>query len=396
MRQTIAKGMSKAIIVIVAMLVIVTEGGAFTIKAEAADKMVAAGSAFAYVGSYTSAARNGHGEGISVYSIDSIDNNEEWHLVQVYKDFNPSFLTMDRAQQYLYAVHGDGEKISAFHIDKKSGQIELINEQPTGGMNAVSLAVDPTNQYVIVANYDTGTVASMPINPDGSLKPVVDLVTLTGKLGPYRFEQSSSHPHDVKFDPSDRIIVVPDKGLDKVFLFRIDPTTGKLSSLYSSDARYGAGPRHVAFHPTKSIAYVVNEMASTVSTYKIDVEAGVLKQVHIAPALPPTSYTDRSVGAEVKVHPSGKYVFASNRGHDSIVTFKVDQNDGTLSPITWEPTQGSTPRFFALNGPGSSLYVANQDSDSIVVFRIQSNGKLIPTGQIIKIGSPSCILFKTK
>lgn len=349
----------------------------------------------AYVGCYTSKERNGHGEGISAYQVDPATGN--WTQLQLLKGFvNPSFLALDARQQFLYVAHGDGEEASAYKIDAQSGRLSLLNRQSTGGKNGVSLAVDLTNRFLVLANYSSGTVAVLPINADGSLAKLSDLVTLTGKPGPHRTQQASSHPHDVIFDPRGRFIVVPDKGLDTVFVYTLDTATGKLVAADPPfvASRPGAGPRHADFHPSKPFAYVLNELDSTLTTFAFDPERGGLRPLHVITTLPP-DFTGNSTTSEIEVAPSGRFVYASNRGHDSLAIFTIDEATGVLAPVGWEPTHGKKPRFFGLYPPGTFLYAANQDSDTIVTFRVdQGSGKLTPTGQIVKTGSPSCIVFK--
>jgi len=270
-----------------------------------------------------------------------------------------------------------------------------VNQQPTGGKNGVSLAVDPTNRFIVVGNYSSGTVTVLPINPDGSLGALRDLVTPTGTPGPHRTEQASAHPHDVSFDRAGRFVVVPDKGLDKVFVYRLDAASGKLAAATppSVSTRPGAGPRHVDFHPSKPHAYVINELDSTVTTYGLGA-TGELKPVQVVTTLPP-SFAGNNTTSEIVVHPSGRFVYGSNRGHDSIAILSVDELTGALTAVGWEPTQGKTPRFFAIDSTGVFLYAANMDSDTIVFFSVdQSSGKLLPTGQVIKTGSPSSIVFR--
>jgi 6-phosphogluconolactonase (cycloisomerase 2 family) len=225
---------------------------------------------------------------------------------------------------------------------------------------------------------------------------VSDIATLTGTPGPHRTEQAISHPHHCPFDPSGRFIVVPDKGFDRVFTFRLDTATGKLlpGDPPSVASRAGAAPRHIAFHPARPFAYVINELDSTMTTYAFDPDKGGLKPLQILPTLPPT-YTGNNTGAEVCVAPSGRFVYGSNRGHDSIAIFAVDAQTSTLSVVGWEPTQGRTPRYFGLDPSGTELYAANQNSDTVVVFRAdQTTGKLAPTGEVINAGSPSTIVFR--
>jgi 6-phosphogluconolactonase len=349
----------------------------------------------AYVGGYTAKERNGRGEGVSVYRIDPASG--VWTQVQLLKDIvNPSWLTLDRQQRVLYSAHGDGTEAIAYAIDAGTGQIRVLNRQPTSGKNGVRLGIDASNRFLVCANYSSGTVAVLPINPDGSLGALSDLVTLEGKPGPHRTEQASAHPHDVAFDPRGRFFIVPDKGLDAVFVFRVDPATRKLVAAAppSVPSRPGAGPRHADFHPTKPYAYVLNELDSTLTTYRFDPDRGELKPLQTITTLPP-AFTGNSTTSEIAVAPSGRFVYASNRGHDSIAIFSVDEAAGTLSSVGWESTQGKTPRFFGLDPAGAILYAANQDSDSIVFFRVDpKTGKLTPTGQVVKVGSPSTIVFR--
>jgi 6-phosphogluconolactonase (cycloisomerase 2 family) len=354
----------------------------------------AASPTFMYVGSYTSQAR-GHGEGISVYRRAS--ESDPWKLVDVVKDLaDPSFLIADRQGRCIYAAHGDGTEASAYRLDPTTGKLQLLNHQQTGGTNGVHLAIDATGRFVVLANYATGTVALLPINQDGSLAPLADLTTLSGKPGPHRTEQDRSHPHHCPFDPTGRVIVVPDKGFDKVFVFRLDTARGKLIPGSPPDvaSRAGAAPRHVDYHPTLPYAYVINELDSTIAAYRFDPHKGVLNPIQVHTTLPST-YTGNNSGAEIAVSASGRFLYGSNRGHDSIAIFAIDQSTGLLTSIGWEPTQGRTPRYFGIDPSGTQLYAANQNSDNVVIFRIDvTTGKLTPTGEIVKVGSPSTIAFR--
>ena len=349
----------------------------------------------AYVGCYTSQRRRGRGEGITVYRIDAATG--AWTQLQLVKTAdNPSWLTFDRTQRFLYAAHGDGEVATALRVDEATGQLSLLGTQDAKGKNGVRLGVDAGNKFVVCANYASGTVAVLPIKADGSLGPVTDLAALPGKPGPHRTEQASSHPHDIVFDRRDRFIVVPDKGLDATFVFSLDAASGKLvpAAPPSVASRPGAGPRHADFHPTKPYAYVLNELDSTITTYRFDGERGALTPLQVITTLPP-SFTGNTTTSEIVVVASGRFVYASNRGHDSLAMFAIDDAVGTLSPVGWEPTQGKTPQFFAIEPSGTVLYAANMDSDTIVTFRVDPrSGRLTPTGQIIKTGSPSTIVFR--
>jgi 6-phosphogluconolactonase len=349
---------------------------------------------FAYVGCYTTRERHGRGEGIRAYRLDT----DGWTPVQLVTDApNPSWLGLDRAQRFLYAAHGDGDTVSAFRIDPGAGRLEPLGSQPTGGKNGVRLAVDASNRFVVVANYSSGTVAVLPIGGDGSLRPLSDLAELRGMPGPHRSEQTMSHPHDVVVDPNGRFVVVPDKGLDAVFVFMLDLASGKLIAADppSVSSRRGAGPRHADVHPNRSLLYVLNELDSTITTYRVEEPRGALVPLQVITTLPP-SFTGDNTTSEIALSPSGRFVYASNRGHDSIASFAVDDRSGVLAPAGWEPTQGRTPRFFAIEPPGGRLHVANQDSDSIVAFTIDAaTGRLTPTGRTVATGSPSSIVFRS-
>jgi 6-phosphogluconolactonase len=349
---------------------------------------------FMYVGSFTGEGR-GHGEGLSAYSRRS--ESDGWTMIQVLKDLaDPSFVIIDRQRRFLYSAHGDGTQATAYRIDQATGRLDVLNQQPTGGRNGVHLAIDATNRFLAVANYATGSLAVLPINQDGSLAPLSDLATMTGTPGPHRTQQESSHPHHCPFDRTGRFIFVPDKGLDKVFVYRLDTARGKLVPENPADvvARSGAAPRHVDVHPTRPYAYVINELDSTITAYDFDPDKGALKPIQIVTTLP-SSYTGNNSGAEIAVAPSGRFLYGSNRGHDSIALFAVEPSTGLLTSIGWEPTQGRTPRFFGLDPSGAYLYAANQNSDTVVIFRVnQATGKLTATGEVIKVASPSTIAFR--
>jgi len=348
-----------------------------------------------YVGGYTTKERNGRGEGITVYRMDP--STGDLTQIQLLTGLvNPSWLTLDRQQRTLYSAHGDGTEATAYAIDRATGQIQVVNRQSTDGKNGVRVGIDGLNRFVVCANYGSGTVALLGIETDGSLGPLRDLATLNGKPGPQRTEQASSHPHDAAFDPRGRFVLVPDKGLDTVFVFTVDVTAGKLApaSPTSVTTRPGAGPRHAGFHPTKPYAYVINELDSTITTYRFDPDRGALSPLQVITTLPP-SFTGNNTTAEIAVAPSGRFVYGTNRGHDSVAIFSVDETTGALAPVGWEPTQGKTPRFMGLDPSGTFLYAANQDSDTIVVFRVDgATGRLKATGRVVTVGSPSTMVFR--
>ncbi len=349
---------------------------------------------FAYVGGFNSPERKGRGNGINVFSIDAADGTlTHVQLLTEFKD--PSFLVLDRTGKYLYCVNASEGQVSAFSVNTQTGHLTWLNTQSTGGINPVALCLDPSNHFLLAVNYSSGSVTVLPITPNGSLEPVSDLVQLQGILGPDKVEQAASHPHHISFDAQGHYVVVPDKGFDKIFIFNFNAEKGKLSlnETLSVTAEPGAGPRHIAFHPGDAYSYVINELNSTVTTYNYAPDREIFQLIQTISTLP-AGFSTENTGSEIQVAPSGKFVYGSNRGHNSIVVFAIDQLTGRLNPLQWATTQGETPRFFTLDPTGDFLYVLNQDSDTLVTFKVdQTTGILTPTGQIIQSGSPVCLAF---
>lgn len=351
---------------------------------------------YAYVGCYTSLDRDGHGEGIGVYQVEP--QTGTWTPLQTVQDVaNPSFLAVHPEQQLLYCVHGgnDHSEVSAFAIEHGSGRLTYLNTEPSGGANPVSVAVDPTGRLLAVANYTGGTVAALPIGADGLVGPPGNVLPQEGEPGPHPVEQTSAHPHHLPFDPNGHFLVAPDKGLDRLFIYRAEVESGTLvpHDPPTVATQPGAGPRHIAFHPSAPYAYVINELDSTITAYDYDAAQGTLQPRETVSSLP-DDFTGANTGSEIAVAPSGRFLYASNRGHDSIAIFAIEPTTGALTAVGWEPTQGATPRFFALDPSGTFLYAANQGSGTIVTFRVDPNeGTLAATGQVIETGSPSCIVF---
>jgi 6-phosphogluconolactonase (cycloisomerase 2 family) len=352
------------------------------------------GPRFVYVGSFTSEMRHARGEGLSAYRIDPASGR--WARVQLLgREVNPAYLAVDPKRPFLYSVHPEANQVSAFSINDTTGGLTLINRQSCSGDNPVHLALDATGKFLVVANYGSGSVVVLPVNADGSLGGKTDLVTLKGELGPHRTEQSVSHPHQCPFDPTGRIVVVPDKGLDRLFVFKLDPAKGVLvpADPPSVKARSGAGPRHIGFNPRLPFAYVINELDSTVVTYRFG-SSGALGPLQVLPSIP-ASFTGDNTGAAVAVAPSGRFVYVSNRGHDSVGIFRVDEPTGLLFPVAWEPTKGATPRFIGLDPTGERLYAANQNGDTIVEFDVDKTaGTLKATGRIVVAGTPVCVAWR--
>lgn len=347
---------------------------------------------FAYVGSRTTRERNARGDGISVYRCDASSGALE--LVQVVGDLiNPSFLALNKAGDRLYAVHGDCEEISSFVVDGNTGRIEFLNRQSTGGKNPVHLALDPTERFVVVSNHITSSLAVLPIEVDGSIGALTQRLQLNGEPGPHRKEQPFAKPHFNPFDPSGQFVVVPDKGLDKTFVFRFE--NGKLApgTYPEAWARESSGPRHIAFHPTQPWAYIANELDSTVTACRFDLTTGELRPFQVVSSLADT-WVHNSRSSEIDVHPSGRTLYVSNRGEDTIAVFEICPATGKLSLSQSMPSGGRTPRFFALTPDGRFMHVLNEDSDRIATLAVHSKtGLLTSTGQSLQCGSPVCMVF---
>lgn len=347
---------------------------------------------YAYVGSRTTRERNARGDGITVYRLDQ--GNGSLEQVQVVGDLvNPSFLALNRAGDRLYTVHGDLDEVSAFTVDKATGRLTFLNRQRCEGKNPVHLALDPSERFLVVSNHLTGTLAVLNVEQDGRLGTLNQLLELEGPIGPHRIEQPFAKPHFNLFDASGQFVLVPDKGLDRIFSFRFD--NGRLHPAEQPfvTTREGAGPRHVALHPKAPFAYVINELDSTVTTYRFDPHSGALQPLQVLPSLP-SSYTGNSRASEIEIDRSGRFVYASNRGYDSLAVYAVDVASGLLSLIEVQPSGGKTPRFFALTPNQRFLFALNEDSDSVVAFAVDpEQGRLRQTGSSVPTGSPVCMVF---
>ena len=346
----------------------------------------------AFVGCFTTAKRLARGQGIDVYRI--APPPAPWVLIDhVGNLVNPSFLITDPARKILYAVHGDADYASAFAIEPSTGRLRPLGQAPTGGLNGVHQALDPSSRFLVVANYASGSLALLPVRPDGGLEAFSHLLPLPGATGPHRTEQTLSHPHHVVFDPSGRFLLVPDKGLDRIFVLAVDADRGGLRIVSQALMRPGAGPRHIVFHPSRPIAFVVNELDSSVATCGFDAAAGVLTPRHVAPCLPP-GFFGASTAAAIVITPCGRFVHASNRGQDGITHFAFDAAEERLRVIGWTPAQGREPRFMILTPHGEQLLVANEQGDTIVPFAIDAaSGGIAASGAALPSASPCTIAF---
>jgi 6-phosphogluconolactonase len=314
---------------------------------------------------------------------------------------NPSFLAIHPNRPYVYAVSEVADAggkptgaVSAFAMDPASGKLTLLNQQSSQGAGPCHLVVDATGKCVLVANYGGGSCAALPIGEDGKLGEATAAIQHTGKsANPAR--QEGPHAHSVNLDPANRFAFVADLGLDKVLIYRFDPAKGTLAANDPPSAAVtpGAGPRHFAFHPSGKFAYVINEIANTVTAFQYDAGRGSLQEIQTITTLP-AGYKETSHTAEVVVHPSGKFLYGSNRGHDSIAIFAIDAATGKLTAAGHQPTGGKTPRNFAVDPTGKWLLAENQGSGTIVVLQIDpKTGGLSRTAHKLEVASPVCIRY---
>lgn len=282
--------------------------------------------------------------------------------------------------------------VSAFHIDSRTKKGKLLNRQLTGGVGPCHIVIDPSGKDVLVANYISGNVSVFPINKDGSLGAMSAFVQDQGS-SVNRQRQEGPHAHCVMTEPGDRFAVACDLGIDKVMIFKFDPAKGTLegNDFPSASIKPGSGPRHIAFHPSGRFAYVINELSSTLTAFTCDPDNGVMNEIDDYPLLP-ADFKRQNNAAEVEVDPSGHFVYASNRGEDTIVVFACDATTGRLSFVQRQSTLGKTPRNFDIDPSGRFLLVGNQDTGTVVVFRIDpETGRLQPTGGTADVREPMCV-----
>lgn len=342
----------------------------------------------AYVGSRTTRERRARGHGLYVYRVS--EDLGDWRLVQVVEAMNPSFLCASSASRRLFAVHGDGNEVSAFAIDS-DGALAAIGRQTTGGRNPVHLELTSEGRRLVVANYATGSVAGLNVTGEGALEAIGDVLELVGEPGPHRIEQAASHPHQVHRWPGSDLFVVPNKGLDKVHVVRA--AAGRALELASElEVRSGAGPRHCAFDTANDRLWVCNELDSTVTTCRFDAAQGRLAATHVATLLRP-DFTGENRAAGIVADPGRRTVYVSNRGMDCVTVLRIDDATGSLTPIQFASSFGRTPRFLTLAPDACSLLVANEGSDSIVRFAVAADGSLEDGRVVAQPGSPVCIVL---
>jgi 6-phosphogluconolactonase len=314
---------------------------------------------------------------------------------------NPSFLAIHPTHRFLYAV-GEmemfggkrGGAVNALSLDPKTGKLALLNQKPSGGGGPCHLVVDKAGKHVLVANYGGGSASVLAVGEDGKLGETTAFQQHKGSSAD-KSRQEAPHAHSINLDAANRFAFVADLGLDKVVVYHYDADKGTLSPAESVSVAPGSGPRHFAFHPDGKHAYVINEMALTITAFAYDPENGVLKTLQTVSTLPEGTPKDKSFStAEVQVHRSGKFVYGSNRGQNSIAVFTVNPKSGELTPASHQGENVKTPRNFGIDPTGKFLVVANQDGASLVVFRIHpETGALEPTGHTVQVGNPVCVKF---
>jgi 6-phosphogluconolactonase len=353
-----------------------------------------------FVGTYTQK----ESKGIYAYRFDAAFS-ELTPLGVAAETVNPSFLSIDPTRRFLYAVNevpkykgGNSGAVSAFAINRQTGKLSLLNEVASRGADPCYIAFDKTGKFALVANYTGGSVAVFPIQAEGDMGEASAFVQHTGS-SVNKERQEGPHAHWIETTPDNRFAIAVDLGLDELLVYRFDADAktkpGSLTANRPPDAKLdpGAGPRHLAFHPNGKFAYVVNELQSTITAFSYEATRGELHKLKTVSTLP-KGFSGSNDTAEIKVHPSGKFLFASNRGHDSIALYSIDSRTGTLTLVDHFPTQGKAPRNFEIDPTGKFLFAANQDTNNIVVFRIDPNsGRLTPTGQTLHVPSPVCLKF---
>ncbi len=355
-----------------------------------------------YVGTYT----GGESKGIYVFQLQAPDLEASPHVTLAPLGLaaetpSPSFLAVDRARRLVFAVNEvdefagqPGGGVSAFSVDDQTGKLTLINRQPSGGAGPCHIVLDRAGRHVLVANYGGGSVAVLPVAEDGALGEATAFLQHEGSsVNPQR--QEGPHAHCVTLDPAGKMAFVCDLGLDKVLIYQYDDQHGTLEPHNPPFATLapGAGPRHMAFRPDGKFAYVINELNSTVTAFSYDADTGALAEIQTVSTLP-AGFDGDSTTAEIEVHPSGRFLYGSNRGHDSMAVFAISDADGTLTFVEHESTGGRTPRHFGIAPTGEHVVIANQNTNTLLACRIDATtGGLTPSGEFVEAPTPVCAVF---
>lgn len=350
----------------------------------------------AYVGTYTS----GKSEGIYTFNLNTETGSLE-KTGEPIKIDNPSYLALDKDRKYLYAALENGSfngeyggGVAACSIEKGTGKLKLLNSQPTKGMWPCHLCTDSINKHLFVANYKEGTLTVFPVNEDGSINSLSSIISHSGS-GPNKERQEKAHVHYVILTPNEEYLCAIDLGIDSIMLYKFDQEQETLTSAkdLTVNIKSGSGPRHMEFHKDKKHAYLVNELSSEVAVLKYSPSDSSFEVIQYISTLP-EGFDGISTCAAIHISPDGNFLYASNRGDDSIAIFSIDKTTGMLKFITTTSTKGECPRDFRIDPSGKFLFVANQDSNTIVPFEINpSTGLLTPLDSIVSIEKPVCIIF---
>jgi 6-phosphogluconolactonase len=386
--------------VLLAALLATGSAGAQTEGDSPSSSALPADATLAYVGTQTGT--RGQSKGIYVFRLQTrgMEVSQNITLVPLgvaAETPNPTFLELDARRRLLFAVNEIdrfqgklGGAVSAFAIDSATGKLKLINQQPSMGTNPCHLTLSKQGTHLVVANCGSGSVAVLPVAADGRLGAATSVVQHTGKsLHPQR--QTAPHVLGVALDPGQQTAFAVDLGLDKVIGYRLG--AGKLGAASTATTKPGSGPRRIQFRPDGKFAYVLNELASTVVAYAHDPKTGALRELQTLSTLP-DYYDGPNTTGELGMHPSGKYLYVSNRGHNSVVLFAIDADKGTLSFVEEQGTGGKSPGHFGIEPSARHLAIANQASDTVLVCRIDGgNGRLKPSGVFASVPSPTCVKF---
>jgi 6-phosphogluconolactonase len=357
-----------------------------------------------YVGTYTGTPEKSKGIYLFWLKTEGNEVSENIKLMPLgvaAESQNPSFLTLDTTRRLLFCANEiesfEGKPsgaVSAFSIDPATGKLKLINQKSSLGAGPCQLVLDKTGKNVLVANYNSGSVAVLPVDANGVLGEATCVVQEAGK-GPNPKRQEGPHAHCVTLSPDNQFAFVCDLGTDKVMSYKFDAEHGKLTANDPPffQAKPGAGPRHMVFHPNGNFAYIINELDSTVTALAYDLKTGGFKELQTLSSLP-GSYDGPNTAAEIGIVPSGKFLFASNRGNQTVVLLAIDSNKGTLTWVEEQNTGGKTPRHFGIQPSGKHLAICNQDSNTVLVCHIDAaNGRLKPSGVFAEVPSPVCAVF---
>jgi len=347
-----------------------------------------------YIGSFTGR----KSEGIGIYRLDLTSGALELES-KTGQGISCSWIAIDRGKRFLYAIDEVGEysgqpggAVCAFSLDPDTGTLAYLNRQPSNGAGPCYLSFDQTGRFIFAANYFSGNVSVIPINKDGRLADASDLIQHHGSSVNLE-RQEGPHVHSVVTDAANRHVFVQDLGIDKIMVYKLDIEAGRLVPHEPPwiQTRAGLGPRHFVWHPNGRYAYVTNELESTFSVFHYDETTAMLKESQTVSMIP-ESFDGENTCADLHISPSGKFLYGSNRGHNSIVAFAIDNDSGKLTYVGHESTQGLTPRSFTIDPTGTFLLAANEDSGTVVSLRIdQSNGRLSQTGHAVKVPQPVCL-----